>query len=151
MEIGAGTVTEAEQVALTKEAGGTFIISPNTDERVIRRTAELGLVSIPGALTPTEIAAAHSYGADFVKLFPIGSFGTGYVKAVSAPLGNVPLLAVGGVDLNNVREYMKSGIVGVGIGSNIIRKDLLEEEKFDEISELAREYVNAVTSVGKKG
>ena len=82
MHIGAGTVLTEEQVRLTREAGGEFIISPDTNEAVIRRSVELGLVSIPGALTPTEIQRAHQAGADFVKLFPVVSMGVDYVRAV---------------------------------------------------------------------
>jgi len=76
MLIGAGTVLTTEQVSLTKEAGGTFIISPNVDEAVIKATCELDMVSIPGALTPTESVMAHDAGADFVKLFPITGLGS---------------------------------------------------------------------------
>ena len=77
MFIGAGTVLSEKQVQLTKEAGGKFIISPHTNPYVIKKTRELGMVSMPGALTPTEIQAAHCAGADFVKLFPITDMGLG--------------------------------------------------------------------------
>lgn len=144
LSVGAGTVTTERQVELTYEAGGQFIISPNTVEAVIRKTTELGLVSIPGALTPSEIYEAHSFGADFVKLFPAGNLGTSYIKAVAAPLSNIPLLAVGGVDLDNIREYMKTGICGVGIGTNIIRKSLIKAKDFDTIINLAKEYTECL-------
>ena len=88
MLIGAGTVLTQQQVEMTHHAGGQFIISPDCNSEVIKKTKELGLVSIPGALTPTEIQTAHKYGADFVKLFPITSLGVGYVKAVKAPLSH---------------------------------------------------------------
>ena len=86
MYIGAGTVIKESQVELTKKAGGCFIISPDTYENVIKKTKELDMVSMPGALTPSEIQTAHRAGADFVKLFPITNLGVGYVKAVKAPL-----------------------------------------------------------------
>ena len=94
MFIGAGTVMEENQVELTKKAGGSFIISPNTDEAIIKKTVEMGMVSMPGALTPSEIKLAYNYGADFVKLFPAENFGPGYVKAVKAPLSNIKLTAL---------------------------------------------------------
>ena len=84
MVVGAGTVLTEKQVELTKKAGGKFIISPDTNADVIKKTKELGLVSIPGALTPTEIASAGRFGADFVKIFPIGSMGYNYIKDVKA-------------------------------------------------------------------
>ena len=125
--IGAGTVLNERQVELTKEAGGKFIISPDTNPCVIQRTKELGMVSIPGALTPSEIQVAHRSGADFVKLFPITNLGADYVKAIKAPLSHIRLLAVGGVNENNLSEYLRAGVCGFGIGSNIVSKKLVDE------------------------
>ena len=144
MLIGAGTVLTEHQVELTRAAGGKFIISPDTNVSVIKKTRECGLVSMPGALTPTEIATAHRAGADFVKLFPITSLGTEYVKAVKAPLSNVKMLAVGGVSLDNIKDYLKVGVCGFGLGSNIVNKKLVEARDFAAIRELAEKYVSAV-------
>ena len=144
LHIGAGTVLTEKQVELVKEAGGKFIISPDTNERVIKRTRELSLVSMPGALTPTEIMAAHTAGADFVKLFPVSSLGAEYVKAVKAPLSHVKLLAVGGIHDKNMAEYIKAGVCGFGIGSNITDKALINAGDFEKITYLARKYVNAL-------
>ena len=146
MFIGAGTVLSEHQVELTKAAGGCFIISPDTHEPVIQKTKDLGMVSIPGALTPTEIGQAHRAGADFVKLFPITSLGASYVKAVRAPLSHVKLLAVGGVDENNMEEYLKAGISGFGVGSNIIDKKMLSEKDYEGITALAKKYTAVVGS-----
>ena len=144
MYIGAGTVITEKQVELTKKAGGGFIISPDTYESVIRKTRELGMVSIPGALTPSEIQAAHRYGADFVKLFPVANLGIDYVKAIKAPLSHIKLLAVGGIDEKNIADYLNAGVCGVGIGSNIVDKKLIEKNDFSEISELAKKYTRAI-------
>ncbi len=144
MFIGAGTVLSKEQVELTAKAGGGFIISPDTNVTVIKKTRELGLVSMPGALTPTEIMTAHNAGADFVKLFPIDNLGVGYVKAIKAPLSHIKMLAVGGVGLDNIPEYKKLGISGFGIGSNIIDKKLIEVEDYDGITALAKKYVDLI-------
>ncbi len=144
MYIGAGTVLTEKQVELVKKAGGCFIISPNTDEKVIKKTHELNMVSIPGALTPTEIQMAHSYGADFVKLFPINNFGPEYVKAIKAPLNHIKLAAVGGIDENNMADYLKAGVSGFGVGTNITNKQMIMENDFDGIYMLAKKYVNAL-------
>lgn len=144
MYFGAGTVMTREQVALTKEAGGEFIISPNTDEAVIRETKRLGLISMPGAMTPSEIVNAHQFGADFVKLFPTSTLGSDYIKAISAPLSHIKLLAVGGVDTDNIQDFLKAGARGFGIGSNIVNKKMLAEGRYDDIRELAKRYVDAV-------
>ena len=144
MFIGAGTVLTEKQVELTKKAGGLFIISPDTNEAVIRKTREVNLVSMPGALTPTETQAAHRYGADFVKLFPVADLGPGYVKAVKAPLSHIKMLAVGGIDENNMAEYLKAGISGFGIGTNIVNKTLIDNNDFDGITKLAEKFKKAV-------
>ena len=128
---------------MTKEAGGGFIISPNTKERVIKRTAELDMVSIPGAFSPSEIEAAHEFGADFVKLFPVTNLGTEYVKAVKAPLSHIDLLAVGGIDLDNIPLYKQAGVCGFGIGSNITDKSMIANEDWQGIAELAGRYSSA--------
>lgn len=146
MIIGAGTVLTEYQVDLTMKAGGRFIISPNTDRDVIWRTRVMEMVSIPGALTPTEVQTAHTWGADFVKLFPIGSMGTDYLKAISAPLSHVRFLAVGGIDQTNVKTYLKAGAKGFGIGSGIVKKEWLHDGNYAEITKLAREYVLAIES-----
>ncbi|MBQ3078731.1 MAG: bifunctional 4-hydroxy-2-oxoglutarate aldolase/2-dehydro-3-deoxy-phosphogluconate aldolase [Clostridia bacterium] len=144
MEIGAGTVLTKEQVLLTKESGGSFIISPDSNPAVIEKTKSEGLVSIPGAFTPTEAVSAHNAGADFVKLFPIGDFGAGYLKSISAPLSHIRFLAVGGVNLSNMKSFIDAGAYGVGIGSDIANKRLISEGSFDVIEELARKYTQAL-------
>ena len=144
MDIGAGTVLTEKQVELTKKAGGKFIISPDSYDKVIKKTKELGLVSMPGALTPSEIQSAHRAGADFIKLFPIDNLGVSYLKAVKAPLSHIKFLAVGGVDENNMSTYLKAGVCGFGIGSNIVKKDLIEKGDFDAITKLAKKYVSVV-------
>lgn len=144
MLIGAGTVLTERQAELTKLAGGKFIISPNQNTALIKKTRELGLVSIPGALTPTEIEAADRAGADFVKLFPASVLGSDYVKAVKAPLSHVKLLAVGGINEDNMRDYLRAGICGFGIGSSITDKALISGRRFDRITALAEKYVSAL-------
>ena len=144
LEIGAGTVLTEKQVRFTHDAGGSFIISPNTDGTVIKETLRLGMVSIPGALTPTEVVAAHNYGADLVKLFPVTSLGTEYIKAIRSPLANIKLLAVGGVDLNNINEYLRAGACGVGIGACIADKGMIRQKNWEGIAKLARAFTERV-------
>ena len=141
MFIGAGTVLTEKQVELTANAGGKFIISPDTNAKVIAKTNELNLVSIPGALTPTEIQHAHTSGADFVKLFPITNMGTAYVKAVKAPLSHIKLLAVGGVNKDNEGEFIKAGVCGIGTGGNLVNKEWIVNGELDKITALAQEFV----------
>lgn len=117
--IGAGTVLTPIEVEQVAQAGGKYIISPNCDAAVIRRTVELGLVSIPGFLTPTEGFVAAAAGAHYLKLFPAGSFGVGYVKDIKAVL-KAPILAVGGVNSDNLGSFLAQ-CAGAGIGSSIYK------------------------------
>ena len=141
MAIGAGTVTSLEMLELAKNAGAQFIVSPDTNEKVIRATVEGGIVSMPGAMTATEVLTAYSYGADFVKLFPIGNLGSSYVKAISAPINHVRLLAVGGVNENNIKEFLDAGAVGAGVGGNLVNKKWIAAGEFDKITDLARTFI----------
>ena len=145
MLIGAGTVLTEKQVSLTKAAGGRFIISPDTNTDVIAKTKELDLISIPGAITPTEVALAHRAGADFVKLFPIDLYGPKYIKTLKAPLSCVRMLAVNGITGENMKEYLDAGACGVGVGSGIVNKKLIESGDFDAITELAKKYTSNIT------
>lgn len=144
MYIGSGTTLTENQVELTKNAGGAFIISPDVNEAVIKKTRELGLVSIPGALTPTEVMTAHRAGADFAKLFPITTLGTDYLKAVRAPLSAIKYLAVGGIDETNIKDYLKAGASGFGIGSNIVNKELIKNGDWAAVTALAKKYTEAI-------
>lgn len=120
--IGAGTVTSLQRLEAAAKAGAEFIISPNSDPLVIKETKKLGLLSIPGFMTPTEAFQALDAGADVLKLFPAGALGAGYLKDLKAVL-DAPLIAVGGVDEANIGECLKLAD-GVGIGSALYKKGL---------------------------
>ncbi len=140
MAFGAGTVTTVEMVEMAKEAGAQFIISPDTNEAVIKATVAAGMVSVPGALTPTEIAYAHSCSADFVKLFPANAMGPAYLKAICAPLSHVRILAVGGVDERTVNDYLAAGAVGAGVASCLFRKEWIQAGEWDRITEAGKAF-----------
>ena len=149
MLVGAGTVTETALVGLTRDAGGLFIISPDTNTDVIKRTRELGLVSMPGALTPSEIMTAHRAGADFVKLFPAADMGPGYLKAVRAPLNHIKLMAVGGINEKNAGDFLAAGAAGVGVGGNLANRAWIEAGEFGKITAAANALVSAVAAFKK--
>jgi len=144
MSIGAGTVLTIEQVKLTKEAGGEFILSPNVNKEVIEETRKLSMVSIPGALTPTEIENAHLYGADIVKVFPAGDMGPNYIKSITAPLSHIKLMLTGGISYENIKDYKKLKNSSYGIGSNIVNKEMLNNENYSGITELAKKYIEEI-------
>ncbi len=144
MAFGTGTVTTLEMVELAKNAGAQFIVSPNTNEKVIRATVAADMVSMPGAMTPSEVLDAYEYGADFVKLFPVGNLGTSYVKALCAPINHIRMLAVGGVNEKNAKDFLAAGAVGVGVGGNLVNKEWIAAGEFDKIIELAREFTENI-------
>ena len=141
MYFGAGTVTTIEMLNLAKEAGAGFIVSPDCNPEVIKATVEAGMVSMPGAMTPTEILTAYRAGADFVKVFPTAGLGSAYIKAVRGPLNHTRLLAVGGVNEKNIADFLAAGCVGAGVGGNLVNKNWIANGEWDKITALAREFV----------
>lgn len=140
MYIGAGTVMTLEQLHAAHDAGATFIISPNVDVDIIRETKRLGMASMPGAFTATEVALSYQAGADVVKIFPADSVGPQYFRALRAPLHHIPLSAVGGVTLDNIRAFFDAGVCCVGIGGNIVDKQAIRAGDYDKIRRLACAY-----------
>ena len=99
------------------------------------------VVAMPGALTPSEVVDAWEAGASFVKIFPAGSLGTGYVKALRAPLAHIPFLAVGGISVDNVADFMRVGCVGAGVGGALTNKEWIAAGEWDKIADVARELI----------
>jgi len=140
---GAGTVLTAEQLSLCEQAGGEYMITPNVNADLIRDCVRRGLVAMPGALTPSEAVTAFEAGASFVKIFPAGSLGPGYVKAIAAPLSHIPFLAVGGISPDNAADFLKAGCVGVGVGGNLTNKEWIAAGAWDKIADVARKLCEA--------
>ena len=147
LHVGAGTVMTEKQLELAIAAGAEYIISPNVDVDIIRATKAAGLLSIPGAFTPSEIATAHRAGADFVKIFPADCFDLHYFKAIRAPLNHIPLLAVSGVSPDNLGDYLNAGMAGAGIGSVLVKKEDVASENYDAIAQRAARYVAVAEGV----
>lgn len=143
IKVGAGTILNKDQVERAYEAGAQYIISPNTDKNVIEKTKKLGMVSIPGALTPTEIQDAYSYGADYIKVFPSTSFSPHYIKEIHSSMTHVKLIAVGGVNEDNAAQYIESGASAVGIGSGIIKMDSIKTGNYEVIKNIALKCLNS--------
>lgn len=142
MMFGAGTVLTAEQVEAAAKAGARYIISPNVDADVIAKTKELGLVSMPGAMTPSEILTAHKLGADIVKLFPAGYLGFGYIKDILGPISHVKLCATGGVTEENWGKYLEFGFAGAGISGRLCDKKCIAAGDFEEITRRAKVFMD---------
>jgi 2-dehydro-3-deoxyphosphogluconate aldolase / (4S)-4-hydroxy-2-oxoglutarate aldolase len=142
--LGAGTVLDAETARAAILAGAEFIVAPTLNPAVIEMCRRYSKVVIPGAFTPTEILTAWECGADFVKVFPAEFGGPAYFKAVLAPLPQVKLIPVGGVSLETVGDFIKAGAVAVAVGSNLVKKSAIAAKRFDELTDVARGFVDAV-------
>ena len=146
LRVGAGTVLTDEQLTLCEQAGGEYMITPNVNVELIRECVRRGLVAMPGALTPSEAVAAFDAGASFVKIFPAGALGPGYVKALTAPLAHIPFLAVGGISPDNAADFLRAGCVGVGVGGNLTNREWIAAGAWDKIADAARRLVETCAS-----
>jgi len=141
--VGAGTIMSHDQLVLAYEAGVKYIVTPNVDIDIIHKAKDLGLGVFPGAMTPTEIVDAYNYGADAVKVFPAGNLGSGYIKAIRAPLSHIPIIAVGGLDEKNIGQFFQAGCIAAGVGGNLVNKKWVEAGEWDLITSLSSEFVKA--------
>lgn len=145
--VGAGTVLDVDMAKEAVAAGAQFLISPNTDLAVIEYALERGIDIWPGAMTPTEIIAAYSAGAEIIKLFPMASLGLAYLKELQGPLNHIPLLATGGVTLDNLQDYFAAGAAAVGLGSALIPKEALLTKDVETMAERAQAFVDRLKQV----
>jgi len=121
--LGAGTVLTGQQAAVAVDAGADFLIAPNVDEEVLESASGLGVLHIPGALTPTEIVLATRLGAPAVKLFPAARLGAAYVRDLRGPLPDLRLIATGGVSAGNAAEFLAAGCIAVAAGGALATGD----------------------------
>ena len=142
VRIGAGTVMTEEQVEIAYKAGAEFIISPDCYDGVIKKTRDLGMVSIPGVFTPTDAANAYRYGADFAKLFPNSEVHISYLKALTVPLSHIKFLAVGGVNADNMKEYFAAGAKGIGVATAIADKKAIFSGDYEEVTRRAKLFTD---------
>lgn len=140
---GAGTVLDPETARLCIASGAQFIVTPSLNEQVIEVAHRYDVPIIPGAFTPTEILRAWECGAEVVKIFPASSLGPSYIRELKGPFPQIKLCPTGGVNLENVAEFLKAGASCVGVGGSLVRKDLLEGQKWQELEELARKFKKA--------
>jgi 2-dehydro-3-deoxyphosphogluconate aldolase/(4S)-4-hydroxy-2-oxoglutarate aldolase len=144
--IGMGTLTKPEQSLSAKEAGASFLVSPICEPILVKSMVASGLLSMAGALTPTEVFQTYELGTDVIKVFPGSLGGPAYVKALKGPFPYIPMMPTGGVNAGNIAEWFAAGVVAVGAGSELCPPQLAREGKFDEISRRAAEFVQVVKS-----
>ena len=144
MLLGAGTVLDSQTARAAILAGAEFIVSPITDLETIRLCNRYDKAVIPGAFTPTEVVRAWEAGADMVKVFPASVGGPAYIKALKAPLPQVPLVPTGGVSVENAGEYIKAGAEVLAVGGKLVDKKAVAEGNFGAIRDYARKLVEVV-------
>lgn len=142
--LGAGTVLDAATARTAILAGAEFIVSPTFSADVVACCRRYSKLSMPGALTPTEILTAWEAGADIVKIFPSEITGPGYLKAVKAPLPQVRLMPTGGVNLETAADYLRAGACALGVGGSLVEAKAIAAGDMNRIETLARQYLNIV-------
>jgi len=146
--LGSGTVTTAAQAEATIEAGAEFVVSPSFHAAVVAKTRELGKVSIPGSLTPTEVISAWDAGADYVKIFPCSAMGgASYLKSLLAPFPHLKLIPTGGVTLQTAESFLKAGARALGVGSDLVNLAAVDAGNPEVITETARAYLKVLAQV----
>ncbi|MBP1949773.1 bifunctional 4-hydroxy-2-oxoglutarate aldolase/2-dehydro-3-deoxy-phosphogluconate aldolase [Virgibacillus litoralis] len=139
--IGAGTVLDAETAKTAIQAGADFIFSPIFNKEVIQLTNKYGKISIPGAMTPTEIVEANQAGADLIKVFPANALSINYIKDLQGPLGHISMMPTGGVSLDNVEHFIRTGSVAVGVGGSLTDAEAIADGNFEKLTEIAEQFV----------
>lgn len=138
--IGAGTILRLSELHAAVDADASFVVSPNTDAKIVTATRKLGLASFPGAYTATEILQAMDAGADAVKVFPAVSLGPAYIKALRGPLPNAKLVPTGGVDMGNLTAFLEAGSFAVGIGSELVGRPEIESTDLSALKKKAQAF-----------
>lgn len=145
--LGSGTVTTAKDAEETIEAGAEFVVSPSLHTEVIALTKAHKKLSIPGALTPTEIITAHRAGADYVKVFPCSAMGgASYLKSILAPFPHLKLIPTGGVTIKTAEEFLRAGACALGVGSDLVNLAAIDEGTPEIITEAARAYLQVLAN-----
>jgi 2-dehydro-3-deoxyphosphogluconate aldolase/(4S)-4-hydroxy-2-oxoglutarate aldolase len=146
--LGSGTVTTAAQAEATIEAGAEFVVSPSTHLEVIAMTKSKKKISIPGALTPTEVITAWNAGADYVKVFPCSAMGgASYLKSLLAPFPHLKLIPTGGVTLQTAESFLRAGARALGVGSDLVNLSAIDAGTPETITQTARAYLNVLAQV----
>lgn len=138
--VGVGTVLDAETARTVMLSGADFVVSPSLHEDVITICNRYGTLVAPGIMTPTEAVSGYEAGADLLKVFPASSVGPGHLGAIKGPLGKVPLMPTGGVDIDNAASYIDAGAECVGAGGALVDYEAAERGDYSEITETAREF-----------
>ena len=148
--VGAGTVLDAETARRCLDAGAHFLTSPGLDLSIVELASKANIVTMPGALTPSEVTAAYKAGVDFIKVFPVAPVGgASYIRALKGPFPNACFVAAGGVTQQSASELIRAGATALGIGGELIPRDAIRLRRAEQIRELARRFLGIVREARK--
>ncbi|MBM4762918.1 bifunctional 4-hydroxy-2-oxoglutarate aldolase/2-dehydro-3-deoxy-phosphogluconate aldolase [Bacillus sp. B15-48] len=143
--VGAGTVLDPETARAAILSGAKFVFAPTVNVETIKMTKRYGMISVPGAFTPTEVLTAYEHGADLIKVFPANTGGPGHLKAIRGPLPHIPLMPTGGIDLHNAGTFINAGAVAVGVGSTLVNcKKPMNDQYLQELTDTAKAFISEV-------
>lgn len=142
--VGAGTVIDEDTAKIAYDSGAEFILSPSLHKDVIEFCNNNKIISIPGAYTPTEIITAKQWGADIIKVFPAGAVKPEYIKMLKGPFNDIDMMAVGGINVYNVSDYIKNGCMSVGVGGALVNKKFIINEEYGKITNLAKNFIQNI-------
>jgi 2-dehydro-3-deoxyphosphogluconate aldolase/(4S)-4-hydroxy-2-oxoglutarate aldolase len=142
--LGMGTLVGPAQVEEARDAGARFIVTPHTNARLAEVMVASGLATMIGALTPSEVEAAHALGADVVKIFPASLGGPPYLRSLRGPFPDIPMMPSGGVNVENIGDWLAAGAVAVSAGSELCPVDWARQGRFESITQRALEFVVAL-------
>ena len=152
MIVGAGTVLTTEQVDRALAAGAQFIVTPGMDPELVAYCQKLGVQIFPGCTTPTDYHTAYKFGLEVLKFFPAEqSGGLAKIKAMSAPFPMFKVMPTGGVSLKNLKEYLSCPVIAACGGSYMVTADLIDNQKWDEITDLCRKSIEIVKEARSHG
>jgi len=139
--LGMGTIRSLEEAKKAVQSGAMFLVTPNTDTGVIEYAKSSSVPVISGALTPTEVYTSWSAGADMVKVFPCRALGPEYIRELRGPYEQIPLVAVGGVDSGNIKEYFAAGVRAVGASTSLFGRKALNDHNIEEIAQNVKKFI----------
>ncbi len=141
--LGMGTIRNLKEAERAIEVGAMFLVSPNSDTRVIRYAKDQNVPIVSGALTPTEVYNSWFAGADMVKVFPCCAMGGAkYIRDLLGPYDTFPLMAVGGVTIHNLDDYFEAGAAAVGVGSSLFGSKALKGKDIKSVAENVKRFIS---------
>lgn len=145
--VGAGTVINEERCKAAEDAGAQFFLTPNVAEVTLKYCKDRNIPLLPGVFTPTDVGICLDYGYSIMKLFPAGDMPMSYIKSLQGPFDGTEYVAVGGVKLENIADFISAGYIGVGLGTSLIPKDMVNAEDWDAASVYVKKFYEQIAGI----